>query len=145
MMVEFSDDSGDEAAKDALDTESLPKDPAARFRALMHRGRVQVQRQRYASAEQAFKEALELRPKQIAAMLGRANALLELDRSGEAEQQVNAALKLSPDNPRAYLLLGDVLWVQRKDQAARDAYRRAMQLDPNGKVGRTARRILDGL
>ncbi len=138
FVIEFSEDFGDELELDRV--KAVP-----RFDGLMRRARLMSQRRRFPAADEAFRQALELRPKHVPAMLGRANALLELRRYKEAEQIVRGALALRSTDSRAYLLLGDVLWVQGKDAMARQVYQKCVELDPAGKPARTAKRILSNL
>jgi tetratricopeptide (TPR) repeat protein len=140
LAVDFSDE-----PEDTKPEPTLEQSPAARFAALMHRGRISAKRKRYAVADDAFKEALALKPRDVGAMLGRANVLIELQQYAEAERLVRAALAQQSKNQRAYLLLGDVLWVQGKDKQAKAAYARCVEIDPTGGPGKTAQRILESL
>jgi len=138
FAIEFSEDLGADADL------GLDRGPP-RYANLMRKARGFAKHKKYAAADDAFREALALRPKQVPALLGRANALLELRRYQDAEQMARGAILQKPKNARAYLLLGDVLWVQGKDAMARQAYQKCVDLEPLGKPARTAKRILGTL
>jgi hypothetical protein len=118
---------------------------APRFDGLMQQARHAARHDNFSTAEASYKDALALKPKSVQALLGRANALLELKRYTEAEQSIRSALAVDAHDARAFLLLGDVLWVEGHDKAAREAYQRCIDIDPKAKTAQTARRILGNL
>lgn len=132
---------------DALDVEPPPgadiKDPAVRYKALMHRGKVEAKRGRPESALDAFDGALGLKPGSPAAQIGRAGALLDLGRYDEAETSVNLALEKRPRHLYAYVLLGDISRARGDLDQARWAYNRCINIDPRSKAARVARQALD--
>ncbi|MBK0400570.1 hypothetical protein H0I76_15330 [Limibaculum sp. M0105] len=69
----------------------------------------------------------------------RATARREEGRLLEARQDVIWALELEPDLPIAYLELGRIEQAQSAKDRARDAYMRAIELDPGGDIAASAR------
>jgi Flp pilus assembly protein TadD len=71
-------------------------------------------------------------------------ARLELDRGrfAEAEALATKILALDPQRPEAYLYLGNAEEGTGKPDAARTAYRKYLELAPNGPLARDLRAIL---
>jgi serine/threonine-protein kinase len=121
------------------------KDPAARFKALMHRGRVQLKRDRLESALVAFEAASALKPDAVAPRLGQANVLVALERHPEAEAQINIVLERKPRNGPAYLLLGEVMRARGEQEQARWAFEKCIKVAPDSKAAKSARKALGEL
>ncbi len=134
----------DGAEMEIADSEDLStiKDPNVRFRALMHRGNVQLKRGRPDTALSAFQAAVALKPDVVLTRLGVASALLALGRHAEAETQVNAVLEKKPRSGQAYLLLGDILRARGDTDQARWAFERCQKIAPESKFARAAKKAL---
>jgi predicted Zn-dependent protease len=143
--VEIAEIDGAGAAVGESEDLSHIKDPAVRFRALMHRGAVQLKRGKPESALEAFRAATELKPDAAPAQLGQASSLLALGRSSDAESQVNQVLEKKPRNAEAFLLLGDILRVRGEADQARWAYDRCIKLGPDTRFARAARKALSAM
>ena len=92
----------------------------------------------YNTAEENFREVLELQPKNYEAAIGLGVALRGNKKIDEAEAQYNAAQKLDPSNPWSYFNLG-LLYQDYKDgqkpalHKAQDYYRQFLG-HANGKT-----------
>jgi Tfp pilus assembly protein PilF len=60
----------------------------------------------FAGAESRFRTALEIKPKQVEALLGSAQALAAQGRNAESVEQLRAALQLKPDNEMTRIASG---------------------------------------
>jgi len=70
---------------------------------------------------------------------------LTLDDYQNAERELETAVLLSPNDPSAHLLYGRVLLREGRDADARQHLNKAIELDPSGKVGDSARDLLNKL
>lgn len=85
---------------------------------------------RYAEAESAYREALELAPRDARLHYGRGIALWELGRYEEAAAAQLRATTLQPDAGEAHYELGNALALLRRFDEAEGAFRRAIALRP---------------
>ena len=74
---------------------------------------------RYADAEEAYREAIELRPEEIKVRLDLAMVLRRLRRSAHAEEVLREAVKLRPELASVHAELGAVLFEQSRYGARR--------------------------
>lgn len=84
---------------------------------------------RFAEAESAYRDAVELDPTLAEAQRGLAWALCGLERYSEAETAANAALALAPTDALSHLHLAVALYGQRQHAEAESACRDAIRLD----------------
>jgi tetratricopeptide (TPR) repeat protein len=74
-----------------------------------------------------YRRALELRPRFAAAHVGLARVLLDLNEHDGALAEIDEARKVQPANAEASTVEGRILHAQGDDEAAIDAYRRALR------------------
>ena len=96
---------------------------------------------RYVDAENAYRRAQNLKPKDSRAIYGLGNIFSDQQRWEEAEKAYRQALELDPNSPEAnvalsFVLTQPILGVNPSDRyaEAEKAARRAIQLDPNTAV-----------
>lgn len=85
---------------------------------------------RFAEAEQAFRRALELDPRNASAHQWLAELLMLSRRFPEAEAEMQLALELEPLNAAVHKNRGKVLYYARRYSEAAAAYSKAIELDP---------------
>jgi cellulose synthase operon protein C len=73
---------------------------------------------------------LEKNPRDVDAMLLRANAMARLQDPDSALDEIQEALKLTPNDSRLLVTLGDVRELRGEPQDAEAAFRRAIEIDP---------------
>ncbi len=79
-----------------------------------------------AEAEPAFRQALEIDPDWIDALIGLGDSLADQNKQAAAEDVFRKAIKLEPSNGAAHLRLGRCLLKQDKSKQAVEAFRRAV-------------------
>jgi TolB-like protein/DNA-binding winged helix-turn-helix (wHTH) protein/Flp pilus assembly protein TadD len=88
-----------------------------------------------AAASRAYARALEINPKDVVAMRGRASAL-EIDQQfSEAERLLQRAIDVQPGNWRNFLALGGLYYYAGQYSEAARVYRQVVFLDPDNWVG----------
>lgn len=85
---------------------------------------------RPAEAEQAYRKALELSPKQLQGWWRLGEALSDQGKLEAALAAFETHVSLVPDDALAWRRIGEVLYEQKKLYAASKAFRRAVELDP---------------
>lgn len=85
---------------------------------------------RFAEAEQAFRRALELDPRNASAHQWLAELLMLSRRFAEAEAEMQLALELEPLSAAVHKNRGKVLYYARRYAEAAAAYSKAIELDP---------------
>jgi tetratricopeptide (TPR) repeat protein len=86
--------------------------------------------QRHEDAEQAFRKAAALQPKNGALLLMLGELLERRQRMPEAEPLYRQALELDPKNPQAWHHVGHIERRAQKLETAERAFRKALELDP---------------
>jgi len=81
------------------------------------------------AAEQWYRQAISLDPRQILAHYGLANMLSELDRHAEAIYHYERALEIKPDFSDAWVNLGNLLEYQNQIERAIQCYEAALQIE----------------
>ena len=99
-------------------------------------GSVYLALQRPADAVRAFRRALEAGSGEAVVRRNLAGALLEMGDLPEARRQIEITLRLSPADPAGWLRLGRIASAQGDAPTAREAYRRALALDPTLEAAR---------
>jgi tetratricopeptide (TPR) repeat protein len=108
--------------------ERLPQNALAR----VNLGIMLRWRQKQAAAEAAYREALVLDPKHALAHFNLGNLLRELNKPDEALQAFRRAAACNPRLPDPHSATGALLCdVKRDYQGARDAFLRALAIDPD--------------
>ncbi|MGC2792701.1 MAG: tetratricopeptide repeat protein, partial [Candidatus Sulfotelmatobacter sp.] len=79
----------------------------------------------------SFQQAAALDPKLMIARLNEGIALLNLQKIDEAKTVLEGSLKQDPKNPNAWYNLGLLAKNTGEAQAAIDAFRHVVQIDPN--------------
>lgn len=96
----------------------------------------------YSKAKAAFQKVLEVDPENAAAHAGLANAFFGLGRDNEAIKEAKEALSRDENVAQAHLVLGLVASNQGRSKEAETAYRKYLQLDPNGPQAAEIRNFL---
>lgn len=97
----------------------------------------------YAGVVAVCTQALELAPMEPALLLERACAWIALWRPDQAYADLHEVLLVEPTCVRAYRVLGQLLLQGGKLAGARDAFRRALSLDPQDEAARAALEALE--
>jgi tetratricopeptide (TPR) repeat protein len=101
---------------------------------LMRLGDAFMSRQRWADAEQAYRQALEMAPGFADLHARRGQALLELDRLEDAVEEFQEAVAQNPGYAEAHALLGVALRRAGREQEAKAAFRAALDADPSNAI-----------
>ena len=117
---------------------SLPKekpdDPAAKVAEALKRAGDLFTKGDWQSAAQAYDDALAIEPANRRALIGRARCSLKFQKYDEAVALVLKLRPLDPDTTRFFVGelsgAGDELMKKNSWDSARDAFRRALELDP---------------
>ena len=99
----------------------------------------------FTKAVKEYKSALGIKPNSVAANLGLGNAYYELDKNQDALTHLEKAKSLAPRDAQVYVLLGAVYQSAGRKNDAVDAYKRYLELAPNGKFAKEVDGILKGL
>jgi Flp pilus assembly protein TadD len=119
--------------------------PEERYAARMKAAEAHSRGGRFAKAVKEYKLAQQLQPTSLAVHLGLGNAYYELDQVDLALQHLEKARALAPREPQSYVLLGAVYQTGGRRDDAIAAYKRYLELAPNGKFARDVRGILAGM
>ncbi|MEX2138439.1 MAG: tetratricopeptide repeat protein [Pirellulales bacterium] len=103
-----------------------------RFPELAHlvTGRERLSRGDLVGAERALREAVELDPKSVDALVSLGEALLRQDKIAAAVESFRKATRLEPMHGEAYLRLGQALAKQDQQQESLASFRSAVQFMP---------------
>ena len=86
----------------------------------------------WAAADASFRRALDLEPGSAAALAYASNQAAAFGRRSEAIDLGNKAIARDPLRPHAYFILGYVLLAANRDAEGEVAFRKALELDPDG-------------
>lgn len=92
-------------------------------------------------AIQAFTDALDMRPSDIEAYIGRGRCYLELGDYSSAMSDFARAEDLAPDRPDAHVATGDLYFARKEYKRAIEFYDQAVELDGSHAMGRCRRGI----
>ena len=81
-------------------------------------------------ADRKFEQILKSNPRDVYAILGRAQIALERQKTAEAEKNVRAALAIDPNAPVAHNMLGIIRLSQKNNAQAKAQFQKAIQLNP---------------
>ena len=108
-------------------------------------GEQQLRQGNYTQAIAHFRRAVKERPHAAPALLALGDAYLEADKPRSAVKPLESAARLDPKSGRAQLLLGTAWQSLGKNPQALEAYRRYLELEPDGEFSRDVRLILANL
>jgi predicted O-linked N-acetylglucosamine transferase (SPINDLY family) len=128
--------SGDLERAQAAFERALALEPRL-FDAWVSRGAVLTELRRFEAALRCLDGALALRPGDAEALYGKAAALRKLNRLAEALGALDALLTSTPAHVGGWCARGLVAHEMGEDDAARGAYRRALELDREFVLART--------
>lgn len=120
------------AARSAIDT--IQQDPATRPEYLRLRALIESDGGNYGGAENDFKEALSIDPKNVIIMLNYANLLWKTNRSQDATQLYQHALTLEPNNNAALTAMGYLSRETGNAPAAEEYFTKLAKLYPDDYV-----------
>ena len=126
-MALLAESSGDEASA-LTRLRSLVRREPRDAGAWMTLARIAARMRRHTEAVEAFQRVLELEPADVEARAGLVRALMREGRLADAEQQCRRALD-NGEWPEMLALLGDVLAMDARPEAAEPVLRRALELD----------------
>ncbi len=86
------------------------------------------------SAIGPLEAALRLRPDVIQVRMLLADAYLAVGRSEEAASLIREHIKQTPQDSQSYLVLGMILKKQKKNDESREAFEKALKLNPENVV-----------
>ncbi len=89
-----------------------------------------------AGAASNFKKALELDPKNVAAMLGMGEIALRQGLFGDAIAHLKKAARFAPRNAKVFVLLGEAYLNSGNNAEAAANFKKALQLDPDNSRAR---------
>ncbi len=93
-------------------------------------GELYMRSEKFAEAEEQFKQALALRGRIPKFLCNLAAALIGRERWMEAQQNLEEALRLSPKDPEAHIQMGNLYAGQKDSGQALKFYEEAIQLNP---------------
>lgn len=128
-----------DAAVEATRPERKPGvDPSTETSAelLNLRAQAQLAMRRVARAKESIEAAMALQPDYVDGMLTKARVAIAERELDEAAAIVVKARTQAPGAADAWVLAGDIERLMNRDDAARSAYRRAIELDAKGTVAR---------
>jgi CheY-like chemotaxis protein len=111
----------------------------------LQEGESLLQRGRYRAAAQELRKAVQIDGKSVPALLSLGDALLEADDARSALAPLQQAAALDPRSARAHLLLGTAYQSVGRKADALKAYRRYLDLEPQGEFAGDVRAILTNL
>ena len=136
-------DEGQLAPADGLLRQALKLDPSDVF-ALSALGEAAARQQHYKEAAAILERALKAVPasRGVPVRLNLGFVYLQLRRFKDVEQLMTATIKLAPREPQAYALLGAARLGSGDSAGARDAFQRALALDPHNPMALEGARAL---
>jgi tetratricopeptide (TPR) repeat protein len=111
----------------------------------LEQGEAQLRRGKYRSAISHFQRAVKEKPQAVPALLALGDAFLEADKPRSALPPLELAARLDGQSGRAQLLLGTAYQSLGRNGQALKAYRRYLELEPQGEFSRDVRLILANL
>jgi hypothetical protein len=135
---------GADAARDAAVTDQATKlaEDSKQSKVLMDQANDALQEGDFELALKQANASLKLR-RTARAHLVKAQALQRLSRVDEALASIDSAEALSPAFPLVFELRGRILWAARREDEARVAFEKFLELSPNGATAAQIRRLLD--
>ena len=112
---------------------------------LTNLGYAYYMKKEYALAEKYYLQALDIEPQYPIALRGLGRTYLAMGRIPEALAFLTDAVEKSPEFAAAYYDLGDAYLSIKDYRKAKAAYQRVVQLDPNSKWAKDAKKMLTRL
>ena len=98
------------------------------------RGTLFKMQQRVSDAEREYRQALEMSPKDVPAMLALAEIDLDKNELQEAEAFARKSIELAPKNPEAHHVLGRILMTNNENEASAAELEIARKLAPDSAL-----------
>lgn len=108
-------------------------------------GETLLKQGRYRGAIAEYRKAVALRPDSVAALIALGDAFLEADQPRNSLKPLLTAAQLDPGSARAQLLLGTAFQSLGRPRDAVAAYKRYLELEPNGEFAGDVRAIVANL
>jgi tetratricopeptide (TPR) repeat protein len=121
-----------------LQLDSLPEDPAY----LASLGDKYFESKRFEQAIEIYKKAIELNPNDIDTINDLGLAYFYTKNTNEAISTLRKGTEVNPSFQRIWLSLGYVLMSAGKNEEARQALQKTVDLAPDSGVGQEARRMM---
>jgi len=120
---------------------TLEEDYPAELRAdiLVLQGNAYLAKRELREADSRYTEALQLRPDDTGALLGKASLAVNANEPENALALVERVLSREPANVKGWLFKGEILRLQGKHKEAVDAYNHALSKVPDNIPGRIGR------
>jgi CheY-like chemotaxis protein/predicted negative regulator of RcsB-dependent stress response len=126
-----------DASSLAIPTQNLPRDPSKASDVLVHRALPLIRSGQLRLAEATLDRAWELDPNNPQAMAGYA-ALYIAKKDGErAVKWAQKAVRKRSRRAQYHVLYGDALELEGQSEAAQQAWRKALKIDPDNKAARS--------
>jgi tetratricopeptide (TPR) repeat protein len=126
-----------DASSLAIPTQNLPRDPSKASDVLVHRALPLIRNGQLRLAEATLDRAWELDPNNPQAMAGYA-ALYIAKKDGErAVKWAKKAVRKRSRRAEYHVLYGDALELEGQSEAAQQAWRKALKIDPDNKAARS--------
>jgi len=106
---------------------------------LILQGDAYLAKRKLQEADTSYTEAMQLRPDDTGALLGKASLAVIANEAENALTMVERLLSREPDNLKGWLFKGEILSLQGRHKAAVDAYSQAVSYAPDSIVGRIGR------
>jgi Flp pilus assembly protein TadD len=137
-------DGGAKVAAVAANPGASPQVTAADFDAVLSDAKLQVQKQRWRSAMDAYRKALKLKPESGEAKTGLGISLV-MSETGfkEAVPLLKDGVKDDPSNAQAWLALGMAYQNMGQDRSAKQPYMEYLKLKPKGATSDEIRAALE--
>lgn len=103
------------------------------------------QRGNLSEAETALRQALELNPDAPDPLMALGQLLIEAGRTEEAIGVLSKACEIDAENPKAHFWFGRALEAAQRWRRAKEAYERAMRLQPSAELAEQLRERLKAL
>ena len=99
----------------------------------------------YGLAEKYYLKALDEDPEYPVAWRGLGRTYLATDRASKAVEAFEKATRLSPNTAQLYMDLANAYKTVRNFKKAHDAYMKVVELDPEGTLGKEAKKQASSL
>jgi tetratricopeptide (TPR) repeat protein len=123
---------------DQLQLDSLPEDPAY----LANLGDKYFESNRFEQAIEIYKKAIELNPNDVDTINDLGLAYFYTKNTDEAVSTLRTGTEVNPSFQRIWLSLGYVLMSSGKNEEARQALQKTINLAPDSGVGQEASRMM---
>lgn len=126
-----------DASSLAIPTQNLPRDPSKASDVLVHRALPLIRSGQLRLAEATLDRAWELDPSNPQAMAGYATLYIAKKDGERAVKWANKAVRKRSRRAEYHVLYGDALELEGQSEAAQQAWRKALKIDPDNKAARS--------